>query len=154
MIFFTRCFFRRIILSKTSPRRISTPAMWRPTMPGGHRLAQSGPRYMVPLDFIGRIEHLADDLLELIDLAGFIHQQPILSPSRRRELEARLRGGAGGNGGRPREHGATNSDAGFRWNTRTAKGASLESQLRNASLDALVREAYAQDIACGFSRVP
>ena len=47
---------------------------------------------VVPLDFIGRIEHLADDLLELVDLAGFIHQR-LLSRRQAARTRGTLRGG-------------------------------------------------------------
>ena len=33
---------------------------------------------------------------------------------------------------------------------RTTNGETLERGIRNSTLDALVREVYAQDLACGF----
>ena len=74
---------------------LSSAALWRPPAIANlnnysHHLAQSGPRYMVPLDFIGRIEHLADDFLELVDLIEKVNGVPPLTPERRRALEAKL----------------------------------------------------------------
>ena len=132
---------------ETQALALSSAAMWRPVngsssnwLVGGHRLPLSDvDRYMVPLDFIGRIEHLATDFLELLEVVTFATGRPPLNPAARSVLEAQLLAGV------------TNMSAFSKTNQRSSAGKSIEQRLRNASLDALIREAYAQDIACGFS---
>ena len=135
---------------------LSSAALWRPPAIANnysHHLAQSGPRYMVPLDFIGRIEHLADDFLELVDLIEKVNGVPPLTPERRRALEAKLRSSSAPMASRPLPTRVGTTVGPNLVNVRTAKGSALEQRIRNASLDELVRRTYGQDVACGFGVV-
>ena len=123
---------------------------WHPEHSARH-YSTHGPKHMVPLDYIGRIEHLATDFLELLDVAGHARGAPVITAEQRRALEARLLNSSA-SGLTAAARLLNSSASGVALNARTSRGALLEVRLRNATLDALVRQVYAQDVACGFER--
>jgi hypothetical protein len=128
---------------ETQTLGLSSAVLWRPQGPdrgvrnGELRLRPRGARFMVPLDYIGRIEHLREDFLELIEVAAEVTGRELLTPSARAELEEVLRA--------LEAKGVAHA---IKENRRTEEGLALESRIRNASLDAHVRNMYAQDIEC------
>jgi hypothetical protein len=100
------------------------------------------PAYMVPLDYIGRIEELRTDfheLLALLHAATGLRLPPARAAALNRSLST---------DGRNTRTTANSSACAQHHDKQNEWTRCLEQQLRNATLDALVRKTYAQDVAC------
>lgn len=107
-----------------------------------HRPSERRPRWMLPIDYIGRVEHLQEDFQELLTLLHAVTGRQ-LSPARSAALNLTL-GSKASVTARETASATTcaHKDKTGAWTRCT------ELRLRNATMDAVVRRTYAQDIAC------
>lgn len=105
---------------------LSTP------LPNSRRGDELGRRRMVPLDYIGRTQHLGEDLLEMLELAARATKRQ-LSPEQLLAVRSVLQ-----------SRNSTHK------NTRDEKPRSLDmsKRLRAPWLDSLASKTFAQDVQC------